>query len=514
MDTAPSSASQSDTQRKISHNAVEVRRRQRISTQLDRLKTILNTPKADKASLLSEAISRLSMLTRKCHTLETELAVLKGRAPPEQPHLLAATAGDAEDEDAMDMSHAHNTSSTGYPSIPWAAGMAGPSQLGPSGAGSHLQHQPPPGPFPMQRPVHPAQQMMQQAHAAARHAEVAAVQQAEAAEVQLQQWVGLGESSMMELIQKDQHTVWSYVCTREGVQGFTSSLPIPSEVSADGNTTRVPTPPEPERLDYCIKSETIIEMEPEQLAAIYMNIEERHRWHSACQDSALLEDIWPNQLRVAVFTYRTELLVFPRGACSLLHRASRRLPDGRTQVVITDRSVLHPAMPARRYFVFMTVYPSGMMLTPVQHGDRTYSHVKLISHFHLRGTIAQPLLGRIKVNRMVEACCFNYLHEFKTHVLAHYAPRDVPPAPPLPEPQQQQQQQLLRPPPSQQQVPPRQEGPLVQQEQVHEEKQQEPQPEEQHVEPKQEQEPQPQGTWESPHAQFRLTSIERWAGHS
>lgn len=392
--------------KKISHNAVEVRRRQRISAQLDRLKMFLNTPKADKASLLSQAINRLTKLTRKCHALESEIAAIKGSAPPEPPQMLAEGAnatGDAEDGIARD------APSTPHLGTPWAAGMALPGQPGPMSAGGHMQQ--PPGPFAMQHPAYPAQQMMQQARA---HAEVATVQQAEAAEIQLQQWAQLGESSLNELVQKDQHAVWSYVCTREGVQGYTSSLPIPAEVTADGNTTQAPTPPDPERLDYCIKSETTIEMEPEQLAAIYMNIEERHKWHSACQDSALLEDIWPNTLRVAVFTYRTELLVFPRGSCSLLHRASRRLPDGRTQVIVTDRSVLHPAMPPSRFFVFMTVYPSGLMLTPVQHGDRIYSHVKLISHFHLRGTISQPLLGRIKVNRMIEACCFNYLHEFRT----------------------------------------------------------------------------------------------------
>ena len=99
------------------------------------------------------------------------------------------------------------------------------------------------------------------------------------------------------------------------------------------------------------------------------------KWHSACQDSRLVEEIWPNTMRIAIFTYRTELPVFPRGYCALIHRASHRLPDGRTQLVITDRSVSHPAMPASRHFIFMTVYPSGMLITPVQQGERTVSHV-------------------------------------------------------------------------------------------------------------------------------------------
>ena len=106
--------------------ATQVRRRRRISTQLDRLKTMLNrrppplppppcltcacsplpcprrllqparpaltphharclSPKADKASLLSEAVKRLTLLTKRCHSLETELAMFKGTEPPPPP---------------------------------------------------------------------------------------------------------------------------------------------------------------------------------------------------------------------------------------------------------------------------------------------------------------------------------------------------------------------------------------------------------------------------------------------
>ena len=114
--------------RKLSHNAVEVRRRRRISMQLDRLKTMLNrhaarslsrlghfhfapaasccpplrplpsphaltppspsppSPKADKASLLSEAVERLVLLTKKCHSLESELAVPRANLTNSRPH--------------------------------------------------------------------------------------------------------------------------------------------------------------------------------------------------------------------------------------------------------------------------------------------------------------------------------------------------------------------------------------------------------------------------------------------
>tara|TARA_B100000795_G_scaffold115684_1_gene85894 strand:- start:1146 stop:1499 length:354 start_codon:yes stop_codon:yes gene_type:complete len=110
----------------------------------------------------------------------------------------------------------------------------------------------------------------------------------------------------------------------------------------------------------------LIEIDPLLLAEAYMNVNERQTWHSACQDSRLIEEVWPSTthpnpspnpnpkpnpnpnpnpnpkpnpdqvwpstMQIAVFTYRTELPVFPRGYCALIHRASHRLPDGRTQV--------------------------------------------------------------------------------------------------------------------------------------------------------------------------------------
>ena len=271
-------------------------------------------------------------------------------------------------------------------------------------------------------------------------AQLAAAKQAEAAEQQLQRWSQLGDTSLMELLHKDAHTTWSFVVERDGISGHSAMLPPPADASYEGlgaaSEPPTPTPPTPadpsERLDYCVKSECVIELDPSGLADAYMKVGERHTWHSACRDSRLVEEIWPDTLRVAVFTYRTELPVFPRGYCALIHRASHQLPDGRTQIVITDRSVAHPAMPASRHFIFMTVYPSGMLITPVQQGGRVVSHVKIISHFHLRGTVSPSLLHRLRGNRMLEACCFNYLNEFRSHVLrqqgrAPYAPLAPPP---------------------------------------------------------------------------------------
>ena len=53
-----------------------------LSVVAHRLKSMLNCQKADKASLLSEAVSRLNLLTQRCHSLETQLATIKGEAPP------------------------------------------------------------------------------------------------------------------------------------------------------------------------------------------------------------------------------------------------------------------------------------------------------------------------------------------------------------------------------------------------------------------------------------------------
>ena len=268
-------------------------------------------------------------------------------------------------------------------------------------------------------------------------AQLAAAKQAEAAEQQLQRWSQLGDASLKELLHKDAHTTWSFVVERDGISGHSAMLPPPADASYEGlGAASEPPPPTPadpnERLDYCVKSECVIDLDPTVLADAYMKVGERHTWHSACRDSRLVEEIWPDTLRVAVFTYRTELPVFPRGYCALIHRASHRLPDGRTQIAITDRSVAHPAMPASRHFIFMTVYPSGMLITPVQQGGRVVSHVKIISHFHLRGTVSPSLLHRLRGNRMLEACCFNYLNEFRSHVLrqqgrAPYAPLAPPP---------------------------------------------------------------------------------------
>ena len=51
------------------------------------------------------------------------------------------------------------------------------------------------------------------------------------------------------------------------------------------------------------------------------------------------------------------------------------------QIVITDQSVEHPAMPPS-HFSFMTIFPSGLIITPVQVGKETYSHVSPAHRSH------------------------------------------------------------------------------------------------------------------------------------
>ena len=38
----------------------------------------------------------------------------------------------------------------------------------------------------------------------------------------------------------------------------------------------------------------LIEIDPLLLAEAYMNVNERQTWHSACQDSRLIEEVWPS----------------------------------------------------------------------------------------------------------------------------------------------------------------------------------------------------------------------------
>lgn len=87
--------------RKRSHNAVEVKRRQRISDQLDRLKQLLECPRGDEASVLSEAVTQIHQLDLFCNTLEAELATLsQGDVPIDTSADASADASAAVNADA------------------------------------------------------------------------------------------------------------------------------------------------------------------------------------------------------------------------------------------------------------------------------------------------------------------------------------------------------------------------------------------------------------------------------
>ena len=64
-------------------------------------------------------------------------------------------------------------------------------------------------------------------------------QAAGVAELQLQQWAQLGEASLMELLHKDAHTEWGFVCTRDGIEGFSAPPPADRSAPASAATTHL-----------------------------------------------------------------------------------------------------------------------------------------------------------------------------------------------------------------------------------------------------------------------------------
>jgi len=311
---------------------------------------MLNCQKADKASLLSEAVSRLNLLTQKCHSLETQLATMKGESPP-PPLPPPAADDDDDDDDGADRSGQMCIDSTEYSAR------------------------------------------------ASSTADVA--EQAVQGERQLQLWAQLGESALHDLLLKLQNSAWEHMHTRDGINGFLAQVATPG---ADGSGAQ--------RLDYCVKAETTLPLDPETVAAAYLNVSDRHKWHANCTESRLVEELWPGTMCIAYFTYRTELPVYPRGYCSLVHRANHQMADDRVQIVIVDRSVSHPSVQQNRNTIFLEVFPSGMVITPIDREGETHSQIQLLAHFDLKGTISSQLFERIQANRMLEMCCFKYLNEF------------------------------------------------------------------------------------------------------
>ena len=89
--------------RKRSHKAVEVERRQRISRQLDRLKSILGCPAVNEASALTEAVLQLNLLNERCNMLEFELVHTEAQRSQEgvsEGQVASTSEGDSDDREA------------------------------------------------------------------------------------------------------------------------------------------------------------------------------------------------------------------------------------------------------------------------------------------------------------------------------------------------------------------------------------------------------------------------------
>ena len=47
------------------------------------------------------------------------------------------------------------------------------------------------------------------------------------------------------------------------------------------------------------------------------------------------------------------------------------------------------------YLQKMDVFPSGVVITPVDRQGKIHAHIAVVSHFNLKGTISSQLLERI-----------------------------------------------------------------------------------------------------------------------
>ena len=327
--------------RKRSHNAVEVKRRQRISNQLDRLKSILGCPKVDEASVLSEAVSQLNMLNECCSTLESELAHTQGQ------RTLATSREDASEAPSASTDVGRSDDRKAKPPAP--AKKDEPVRIDVS------------DPYSSTFPIDPYTLFQ------------------------------LGQKALHELLRKNEQLPWTLMCS----SGPDNAVPMKG-YSVDVRSLPRPEPDEGgPRLDYCIKVETTFPVDPHDVAVAYTDTEARSTWHASCTESRVVAEVCDGNhvsMRVLYYSYRTELPVYPRGYCSLMHCATNQLGDGRTQIVIADCTVNHSAMSSEPSTVMMDVLPSGLLITPVKSGSETHSHLTLVAHFDLKGSICRQLL--------------------------------------------------------------------------------------------------------------------------
>ena len=57
------------------------------------------------------------------------------------------------------------------------------------------------------------------------------------------------------------------------------------------------------------------------------------------------------------------------------------------------RLLLSVQVPPTRNTIFLDVLPSGMVITPVERNGEIHSHIALVAHFDLKGTISSQVFG-------------------------------------------------------------------------------------------------------------------------
>ena len=376
--------------RKRSHKAVEVERRQRISRQLDRLKSILGCPAVNEASALTEAVLQLNLLNERCNMLESELVHTEAQCSREgasEGQVASADEGELDERGANARAPAEKE---------------GPVRIDVS------------GPSTPNSPIDPRALCQ------------------------------LGQKALLELLRKNEQLPWALMC----LSGPDNAVPVTVH-SVDVRSLPRAAPGEgAQRLDHCIKVETMVPVEPHDVAVAYADAGARSSWHASCRESRVVAEVCDGSrvsMRVLYYSYSTELPVYPRGYCSLMNCATNELADGRTQIVIADCTVNHSAMSSVPSTVMMDVLPSGLLITPVQSGGETHSRLTLIADFNLKGSISPqllkapparppaarasasvglnvaPLAQRMVANKTIQAHCVSFLLDFRKHLLEQKA---------------------------------------------------------------------------------------------
>ena len=95
-----------------------------------------------------------------------------------------------------------------------------------------------------------------------------------------------GVPPSQELLHKLEHAQWRAVVQRNEVTGYASQSPTISIPAQPGQAASS------QSLEFCVKAETTVPLSPAHVAAAYMDTASRQQWHSACTDSAMVEELW------------------------------------------------------------------------------------------------------------------------------------------------------------------------------------------------------------------------------